>query len=67
MAWVDHAWVAMLASATTGILTLIICVAITYGNDVYVGGIYPYFSDTGRDAPSYFVRKRCAKLLCAWC
>ena len=30
--------------------------AITTSSDVYIGGIsYPYFSDTGRDAPAYYV------------
>ena len=30
--------------------------AITTSGDVYIGGLsYPYFSDTGRDSPAYYV------------
>jgi hypothetical protein len=38
------------------LLTLIICFIITKVRKVYTGGLFwPYFSDMGRDKPSYFV------------
>eukprot|EP00035_Acanthoeca_spectabilis_P032923 m.21151 g.21151 ORF g.21151 m.21151 type:complete len:295 (-) comp5660_c0_seq1:70-954(-) len=42
-------------AGVVGVVTLVTCVSITVSNHVYTGGIYPYFSDTGRDPPAHSV------------
>lgn len=38
------------------LLTLIICFCLKEANDFYVGGLtWPYFSDIGKDSPSYYI------------
>jgi hypothetical protein len=39
-----------------GVLTYVVCVAYALGSGQYIGGIgWPYFSDTGREAPMYYL------------
>lgn len=46
------AFLAMIVPVTV----YITCIAITLSNDTYIGGLsFPYFSDTGRDPPAYYV------------
>ena len=44
------------AACAVAIFTYIVCIIITVSNGTYIGGIpWPYFSDTGRDVPAYFL------------
>lgn len=48
--------VAPITATTAVIATLITCVSLAKAKDIYLGGlVWPYFSDTGRDAPGYSV------------
>ncbi|KAF4129323.1 Frag1/DRAM/Sfk1 family [Phytophthora infestans] len=48
--------VAPIVATTTVITTLITCVSLAKTKEIYLGGLaWPYFSDTGRDAPGYSV------------
>ncbi|KAG3081602.1 hypothetical protein PI124_g19165 [Phytophthora idaei] len=48
--------VAPIVATTVVIATLITCVSLAKAKDIYLGGLaWPYFSDTGRDAPGYSV------------
>ncbi|OWY93407.1 hypothetical protein PHMEG_00037213, partial [Phytophthora megakarya] len=47
---------APVVATTAVIVTLITCVSIAKAKDIYLGGLaWPYFSDTGRDAPGYSI------------
>ena len=53
---VKAAKVLPLVGPTLVIFALIICVSIAKVDNIYIGGLeWPYFSDTGRDAPAYYV------------
>ncbi|KAE9042387.1 hypothetical protein PR003_g6365 [Phytophthora rubi] len=47
---------APIVATTVVIATLITCVSVAKAKDIYLGGLaWPYFSDTGRDAPGYTI------------
>ncbi|KAL3660251.1 hypothetical protein V7S43_014781 [Phytophthora oleae] len=47
---------APIVATTAVVVTLITCVSLAKTKDIYLGGLaWPYFSDTGRDAPAYSI------------
>lgn len=47
---------APMVATTVVVVTLITCVSVAKAKDIYLGGLaWPYFSDTGRDAPGYSI------------
>ncbi|CEG39341.1 Uncharacterized conserved protein [Plasmopara halstedii] len=48
--------IAPMVATSVVIITLLTCVSLAKAKDIYLGGLaWPYFSDTGRDAPAYTV------------
>ncbi|KAG7379982.1 hypothetical protein PHYPSEUDO_007891 [Phytophthora pseudosyringae] len=48
--------IAPIVATTVVVVTLVTCVSLAKTKDIYLGGLsWPYFSDTGRDAPGYSV------------